>query len=306
MPSLYLLDTNILVHLIRRDAIGLRIHRLYQPLLIEPHPILCVVSAGELRSLAYQLQWGKQKTEQARFLLNYFEIVSIDDPDILEAQTLVAPNANTVTPGNTDNRYPFLVSGGMRYQQVYAASQFSALSGPTLLTQIALRPSQFAHSAFTTTISDIQINLSTTSTAPDALSSTFASNTGADDTVVYARGSLTLSSSNTLGLFDTIINFTTPFLYNPAAGNLLLDVRNFSGAPIQNTYFDAQTTTGDSVSRVRGTEGSPLATSGTADTLGLITRFTYSTPDASVPEPGSVAMLLGFSVTGVGILRRRK
>jgi hypothetical protein len=124
--------------------------------------------------------------------------------------------------------------------------------------------------------------------------------------VVYARGSLTLSSSNTLGLFDTIINFTTPFLYNPAAGNLLLDVRNFSGASVTNTFFDAQTTTGDSVSRVYGAEGAPLATSGTTDSLGLITRFTYSTPNASVPEPGSLAMLLGFSVTGVRFLRRRK
>ena len=85
MNPLYLPDTNILVHLVRRDATGLRIHALYQPLLIEPRPVLCIVSAGELRSLAYQLQWGQQKTEQARFLLNYFELVSIDDPDILEA-----------------------------------------------------------------------------------------------------------------------------------------------------------------------------------------------------------------------------
>lgn len=226
-----------------------------------------------------------------------------------QAQVVVAPNANSSTPGNSDNRYPLLVTGGMRYQQVYAASQFSTLSGPEYITQIALRPSQSVRQAFTTTLSDIQINFSTVSLAPDALSATFANNVGSNDTVAYARGPLTLSSSGTLGVFDTIITFTTPFLYDPAAGNLLLDVRNFGGANrtlVGSTFFDAQSSAGDGISRVYGAEGSPNATTGTPDSLGLITQFTFAPAPMSTPEPGSVALLVGMSLSGAGFLARRK
>ena len=40
--------------------------------------------------------------------------------------------------------------------------------------------------------------------------------------------------------FDILVDLTTPFFYNPALGNLLLDVRNFSGEPTPpSTFFDA-------------------------------------------------------------------
>ena len=70
--------------------------------------------------------------------------------------------------------------------------------------------------------------------------------------IVYARGPLALSSAFTGPTggpkdFDIVINFTTPFLYNPFLGNLLLDVRNFGGG--LTTQFDAQFTAGDAVRR---------------------------------------------------------
>ena len=55
LPPLYLLDTNILVHLIRSDAVWSHVRTKYQPLLIDPRPIISVVTAGELRSLGLQL-----------------------------------------------------------------------------------------------------------------------------------------------------------------------------------------------------------------------------------------------------------
>ncbi len=48
----------------------------------------------------------------------------------VSASLIVVPNANTTVAGNSDNRFPFLVSGGMRYQQVFDASQFSSLTNP--------------------------------------------------------------------------------------------------------------------------------------------------------------------------------
>jgi tRNA(fMet)-specific endonuclease VapC len=65
----------------------------------EPCPIVSIVSAGELRSLAYQLKWGQSKSDQARFLLNYFKKVSIDDGDIIEAYAVL--DAYSTTTGRS-------------------------------------------------------------------------------------------------------------------------------------------------------------------------------------------------------------
>ena len=89
MAILYLLDTNILVHLVRRDAVGERIHKLYSPLLAEPRPLISVVIEGELRSLGFQLGWGKERTEQVNYLLTYFQRVTIETEDVIQAYALI-------------------------------------------------------------------------------------------------------------------------------------------------------------------------------------------------------------------------
>jgi hypothetical protein len=219
--------------------------------------------------------------------------------------TVVVPNSARTTEGDTNNSYPFdLGQAGLtsqRYQQLYAASQFG--SGG-LITQIVFRPDAFAGQAFTSTLSDIQIDLAYTSAADDGLSSTYANNITAGDTVVFARGPLTLSSAftgppNGPKDFDIIITLTTPFLYNPALGNLLLDVRNFGGGT--TTFFDAVSPLGDGVSRVYNQNVND--TMGTTDSVGLVTGFVI------VPEPSSAAMLLaggGTLLACFGWCRRRQ
>ncbi len=203
--------------------------------------------------------------------------------------TVVVPNGNAMVEGNSNNGYPFDLGGtgllSQRYQQVYAASQFG---GGGLITQIIFRPDAFAGQAFTSTLPDIQIDLSTTSAGDDGLSTTYANNVGADDTVVFTRGSLTLSSAFTGPPdgpkdFDIIITLTTPFLYNPALGNLLLDVRNYGGG--STTFFDAAFTTGDGSSRLFNSDVN--SGTGSTDTEALVTGFVI------VPEPGTAMLLSG-------------
>ncbi len=93
LPPLYLLDTNVLVHLVRGDAVWVRVRATYQPLLADPRPILSVVSAGELRSLALQFNWQAQKIDQMEFCLGYFPRVSIDDEEIVRAYAMIDAHA---------------------------------------------------------------------------------------------------------------------------------------------------------------------------------------------------------------------
>jgi len=215
------------------------------------------------------------------------------------AVTVVSPNNVANVEGNAGAVFPFNINGtqatSQRYQQVY---DFGALSQPQLITRISFRPDATFGSAFSSTLPDIQINFSTTTKEPDQLSQTFADNVGVDDTVVYNRGSLALASAFTGAAggpkaFDINIDLTTPFLYNPTAGNLLLDVRNFGGGT--TTAFDAQSTTGDSVSRSYSVSaGVNSTTANGRDSVGLVTQFTL-TPTA-VPfefSPGIGLLAVG-------------
>jgi PEP-CTERM motif len=145
----------------------------------------------------------------------------------------------------------------------------------------------------------------TTTNAPDALSAVFANNEGADKMLVHS-GSLSLSSADigpTGGpkAFDIIVNLTTAFLYNPASGNLLLEVQNFSGGA--TTAFDGENAFGDPVSRVVTLDVNGVNdTTGNTDTFGLVTEFLAV---AVVPEPPSIA-LFGFAVLVFAAMRRRR
>ena len=236
-------------------------------------------------------------------------------PQARASTVIVAPNANGATEGNGNNSFPFNISAvnsvsSERYQQVFAASQFSALGGPRVLTEIRFRPDGTCGAAFSSTLSSIQIARSTTATAPDALSNTFAINVGANDTVVRS-GALTISSAFTGPVggpkdFDIIIPLTTSFTYNPAAGNLLLDVRNF-GAGL-TTVFDIVNTPSDSVSRVfTNATGNVNSTTGDAttspDSGGLVAQFVFA--DATVVPVPAAAPVGGVLLIMLAVARRR-
>jgi hypothetical protein len=225
----------------------------------------------------------------------------------VSAQNVVVPNADAAVEGNLNNGFPFNITAfglpSQRYQQVFRAGDFGAIVGPHLITAITFRPDA-SGSAFSSTLPNVQINLSTTSAAVDALSTTFAANVGGNDTVVYS-GALPLSSSAIGGPprnFDITITLTTPFLYNPGAGNLLLDVRNFSAG--STTQFDAENTVGDAVSRIYTTSsGVGSATADGSDTVGLVTQFTFT---VGVPEPSTFLLLGSTIVTSAVYLRFRR
>ena len=178
-----------------------------------------------------------------------------------EAHALVVPNVNLDVNGDLENRYPLLVDGGLRFQQVYDGTEFGSFAaGGEFITGMALRLNTLTGAPFgPITIENLTISLSTTNAEPDSLSTIFADNVGGNNVVVL-DGSATISSSNSAGAgntraFDVVINFQTPFLYDPVGGNLLLDILNADTSDNHiGTHFDA-TETLDNISRVYSDEG---------------------------------------------------
>jgi len=199
------------------------------------------------------------------------------------AGPLVVPNEWGSAFGDAGNLFPLFSSQPIRYQQVFDATQFSRLNpGGGMINRIAFR----GHSPgtpFTGTVAQLQVNLSTTSKAPDGLSSTFSDNVGTDDTQVFSgpfQAAVTFTGDPTN--FEVVLNFTTPFYYDPAKGNLLLDVRNTQGStevPPLDQELDGTSATDDSVSRVYNYGDVNAAAAGQTggvdekDSYGLITRF---------------------------------
>jgi hypothetical protein len=210
---------------------------------------------------------------------------------------VIVPNDLAEIEGSGANATPFgtgaISDPTQRLQQVYAASQFASPGGPILISQISFRPDG-VRLPFSYVVPDIQINLSTTSAAPDALSTTFADNIGQDDTVVWPRGPLKFSTAATGPAegpkdFDITVNLTTAFRYDPAAGNLLLDVRRYAETGGQS-FIDSVVVMGDSISRVQTTAMVPEGIAspvGRITTGGVITQFTV----IAVPEPTAFASL---------------
>src|SRR5438876_2678287 len=147
------------------------------------------------------------------------------------AQVFVSPGSIVTAEGSGYlSTAPF--NNVSRYQQIYDASQFLPLHAPRLITQIAFRPDASQTTAINHAFTNIEFHLSTATIPVTGLNANFASNVGANDTVVYS-GSLTFTSANSIAWgtakqFDLVVNLTTPFLYDPSAGNLLLEIRNYS------------------------------------------------------------------------------
>jgi hypothetical protein len=199
-------------------------------------------------------------------------------------------------PG-TGNCFPFGCSYAGEYQQVYNSGQFS---GPITISNLEFYNTQFDFGATAMNSGTWAISLSTTSADWNTLSSNYASNIGADNTLVFT-GNL----DQTWAFGDTLqISLSSPFTYDPSMGNLLLDVMA-SGitSPGGTIYFD---TNGSNEGAFNGNNflGRVYNDGSVNSGYGLVTGFDAGSI-SQIPEPGSMA-LLGSGLLLVGGLLRRK
>jgi hypothetical protein len=219
------------------------------------------------------------------------------------AQVIVVPNALATTDGNSFRDTPAGAVGPFREMRIYDASQFAALSGPVFITQFALRPDATPGPSGPRALT-LQIFASTTSRSVAGLSRTFAENIGPDNTRVF-NGTLTWRTDNlpepgNTRQFDIVHPLTTPFRYDPRAGNLVLDfqIAGITGSAIRVDVEGGDPTIGQLVGF-----GSATATTGDVLDSALVAQFTVQ----PVPEPSTFVLV---SLGALGLLgsawRRRR
>jgi len=245
---------------------------------LNPSPV--TIAAWDSRSLA--ISQKETKRTKARgvgcsFLLALFLGSCVMTE--LRAQVVVVPNALATNDGNGTSTST-AGRASVRWLHIHDASQFGALSGPSFLTKFAYRPDTILGQSGPRSLT-LRIYASTTSRTVEGISTTFAENLGTNNTLVF-DGTVNVTTGNLPGpgntrQFDYVVPFTTPFLYDPAAGNLVLDLQieeNGSAAP---ATFDTVFLPDPAIGRVLAIDSS-TATTGTiwADTL--VTQFTFEPP----------------------------
>ncbi len=200
-------------------------------------------------------------------------------------------------PGGGDSfeRVPFSALTGSRWQQVFSAADFAALSGPTALTSMFL-DAVLTTDGYPFTVNSLRVSMSTTGAAWDTLSDTFSANLGPDELVVLDRpGGFTLQDRG--APFGVEIAFDRPFFYDPGAGNLLVDVvAGETSGFMDGNAFRANSEGSGSTARVYDPEN-PLAAVGEVDTRRtLVAQFAFAggAPELSASR---ATLPLFFAVT---------
>ncbi|UFP95066.1 type II toxin-antitoxin system VapC family toxin [Gloeobacter morelensis] len=89
MAELYLLDTNVLVHFIRKSPKGQAVEAKYGLLSTQIVSQICIVTAGELQSLALQWNWGPAPLIRLNNLLMRLAQVPLDYPGLIDAYAAI-------------------------------------------------------------------------------------------------------------------------------------------------------------------------------------------------------------------------
>jgi hypothetical protein len=146
-------------------------------------------------------------------------------------QSIVVPNGNATVVGNAVGSLPTTPVSG-EFQVAVDGGQFP--SEPVYITGFSFRAAPGTGSFNLTFSGNVYLSTSltypSTSSGRTLLSTTFANNVGPDNTLVFSgSGSMSGTGCSVVGTtpcpWANTVGLTTPFLYNPANGTLLIDLK---------------------------------------------------------------------------------
>lgn len=152
----------------------------------------------------------------------------------------VVPRFLETVEGSVENTGGDPFPNGWRIQFIYSGSEFGDLpDSHRLINEMRWRPDS-STSAPVTSTEPWEIRVSTTQKSPNTISATYDENIDSPQTLVLS-GEITQVTTNTGPAegpreFDIVFPFDTPFRYDPAEGNLLVDIINLG--PVDGTDFD--------------------------------------------------------------------
>lgn len=126
--GLVVLDTNILVHLVRGRAAGCHLDSTYGLSTAAVRPLISVTTVGECLSLAKQFGWGSSKEKLLVGLLKQLVVVDINDPKVLDAYADI--DFASRKGGEQDGQERPLDRSGRRGRQRVASDHGQGLSSP--------------------------------------------------------------------------------------------------------------------------------------------------------------------------------
>ncbi len=209
---------------------------------------------------------------------------------------VVSPSSFKDKEGDGDSA---IFSGGagtdVRFQQFYQSANFiGSLPNGGYIKEISFRTDGNGGGGQAAVLTHMEIHLGYAG-GFNQISREYAKNQGAGYALVYS-GSLDIPRLSS-GQYDITVALQTPFLYNPNAGNLMLDYVNVGFGGFGVGLVD-RTGTSLETGFLAGSRFSSQAIGLIAG--GLITSFTVD----PVPEPGFAALLaLGGAI--LVMVRRR-
>ena len=233
------------------------------------------------------------------------------------SDTLVIPAGFENVDADSSIGFPFGVPQlgsnlPYRFQQIYAGSEFGSFGDVITIDALRFRVDQPSNPGVRNpiTVQSMEVRLATTTKSPDGLDtgSTAAldSNLDGGDTTLGFAGTLAWDPCDeslcTLPAFDLEIALSQPFAFDPATQNLIVEFLNLSES-FDIALFDATASTQDGLSHVREVINPTPPNDHlfpNPSSVGLVTQFVYTVPEAGSEIAGGAAML------GVALLRRRR
>jgi PKD repeat protein len=197
----------------------------------------------------------------------------------------VAPNGYAPIQGNTNNAYPWNQATLSTHSQfIYDSTNFTlqGINAPVLINRLRYRPATTTTGWAGGSWPNVRIDLATCPVDYLAVSTTYAANLGPDLTTVH-QGAVVVQGGTGSGPnnWHIDIQLTTPFVYDPNAGDLTVDIQldgtGWTGASTQADHVSGATSLG---TRLYNT------TSATAPTGSIGTNYVAVCEFGYVPAAG--------------------